>query len=117
MQAVRDMTGHWSHSNIHFESFTEGGAARPEDHPFTVRLATSGRTLEVPVGKTILEVLREAGLAVASSCESGSCGTCRTRLLAGEADHRDWVLMPDEAAHHIMICVSRASSGELVLDL
>lgn len=117
MEAVRDMTGHWSHSSIHFESFNEGGVARAEDRAFTVRLPRSGKTLEVPVGKTILEVVREAGVAVAYSCESGTCGTCRTRLLAGEADHRDWVLMPEEAAREIMICVSRAKSAELVLDL
>lgn len=117
MEAVRDMTGHWPHSSIHFESFTEGGEARAEDRAFKVRLARSGKAVMVPVGKTILEAVREAGLVVASSCESGTCGTCRTKLLAGEADHRDWVLMPEEATNEIMICVSRAKSTELVLDL
>lgn len=117
MEAVRDMTGHWSHSHIHFESFIEGGAARPEDRAFTVRLAKSGQTLTVPVGKTILQTVRDAGLTVASSCESGTCGTCKTKLLAGEPDHRDWVLMPEEGGDEIMICVSRAKSSELVLDL
>jgi ferredoxin len=52
----------------------------------------------------------------ASSCESGTCGTCRTRLLAGEADHRDLVLTEDEQADHIMVCVSRAHSPEIVID-
>ena len=117
MDAVRDMSGHWPHANVHFESFTEGGAPQANDAPFRVRLERDGRSFEIPVGKTILGVLREAGVSVASSCESGSCGTCRTRLLAGEADHRDLVLMPDEAADHVMICISRAKTPELVLDL
>ena len=117
MEAVRDMTGHWPHSNVHFESFTEGGSPRPDDRPFVVRLARSGRAFEVPVGKTILEILRNSGCNVASSCESGTCGTCRTPLLAGVADHRDMVLLPEEMTGQIMICVSRARSGELVLDL
>src|SRR3984957_9013052 len=115
MQAVRDMTGHWSPSAVHFESFTDA-APRPDDRPFTVRLARSGRTIEVPVGVTILDALRAGGLDVPSSCESGTCGTCRTGLIAGEADHRDLVLGDDERARNIMVCVSRARSDELVID-
>jgi phthalate 4,5-dioxygenase reductase subunit len=115
MQAVRDMTGHWSPSAVHFEAFTEA-EARPDDRPFRVRLARSGASVEVPVGVTILEALRASGLDVPSSCESGTCGTCRTRLLAGEADHRDLVLADDERGRNIMICVSRARSDELVID-
>lgn len=118
MEAVRDMTGHWSSSAVHFEDF---GAGRPvagaEDRPFHVRLAKSGEVFEVPVGKTIIEVLRAGGHAVASSCESGTCGTCRTRLVAGDADHRDLVLSDHERTREIMVCVSRARSDELVLDL
>jgi len=62
-------------------------------------------------------VLRAGGCTIASSCESGTFGTCRTGLLAGEADHRDMVLMPEEMDTQIMVCVSRAKSAELVLDL
>jgi phthalate 4,5-dioxygenase reductase subunit len=117
MEALRDMTGHWSPSNVHFESFNEGGGVRPDDQPFKVKLARSGGEFEVPVGKSILATMREHGCNTASSCESGTCGTCRTGLVSGEADHRDMVLMPEEMASQIMICVSRAKSAELVLDL
>jgi phthalate 4,5-dioxygenase reductase component len=117
MEAVRDMTGHWSARQIHFESFVEGGDARPDDAPFTVQLASSGRAFEVPVGRSILATLRAHGVDAPSSCESGTCGTCRTRLLEGRADHRDMVLMPEEADTQIMICVSRAISDRLVIDL
>jgi phthalate 4,5-dioxygenase reductase subunit len=54
---------------------------------------------------------------VRSSCEAGSCGSCRTRLLGGTAEHRDFVLGEGERDDAIMICVSRARSAELVLDL
>lgn len=117
MESVRDMTGHWSPKNVHFESFNEGGGVKPDDQPFRVHLARSGKEFEVPVGKSILAALREHGCKAPSSCESGTCGTCRTGLLEGEADHRDMVLMPDEMGHQIMICVSRAKSPVLVLDL
>jgi len=117
MDSVRDMTGHWSASAVHFEAFADGGAVRPEDAPFTVRIAGSGETIDVPVGVSILEALRAAGHAVPSSCESGSCGSCRTKLVSGDVDHRDFVLTPDEYADNIMVCVSRGRGGEVVIDL
>jgi phthalate 4,5-dioxygenase reductase subunit len=66
---------------------------------------------------SILEALRRENIAVPSSCESGTCGTCRTGLVAGIAEHRDYVLDEDEQDKEIMICVSRAVSPELELDL
>jgi len=116
MQAVRDMTGHWSSSAVHFEAFTEPARSTPNDKPFKVHLAKSGDIVDVPVGTTILEALRAHGLAVPSSCESGTCGTCRTKLIAGEADHRDLVLSEHEHADTIMVCVSRALSDEITID-
>ena len=116
MEAVRDMTGHWSASAVHFEAFTEPARQKPDDTAFTVRLARSNQVVAVPVGVTILEALRAAGHEVPSSCESGTCGTCRTALLHGEADHRDFVLMDDEHESQIMICVSRARSAEIEID-
>jgi phthalate 4,5-dioxygenase reductase subunit len=117
LEAVRDMTGHWSKASIHFESFADAGAAaRTDDKPFTVRLARSGERIRVGPGISILEAMRAHGHDAPSSCESGTCGTCRTTLLAGEADHRDLVLMDDEKASQIMICVSRALSPEIAID-
>lgn len=118
MEAVRDMTGHWSSAAVHFEDFGAGKAARAEaDRPFAVRLAQSGEVIEVPADASILEVLRARGHSIPSSCESGTCGTCRVKLLEGEADHRDLVLSEHERYDTIMVCVSRAYSPELVIDL
>jgi phthalate 4,5-dioxygenase reductase subunit len=116
MEMVRDMSGHWSPSAVHFEAFTEAAARKADDTPFRVRLARTGEVVEVPAGVTILDALRARGLDVPSSCESGTCGTCRTRLVAGAADHRDLVLSEGERAACIMVCVSRALSDELVID-
>ena len=117
MDSVEDMTGHWPSGSLHFESFGVDAKAFAEDRPFEVQLAKTGATVHVNVGQTILEALRGAGLRVPSSCESGTCGSCKTRLLAGEAEHRDMVLNDEEKTDHIMVCVSRAKSAELVLDL
>jgi phthalate 4,5-dioxygenase reductase subunit len=116
MEAVRNMTDHWSSTAVHFEAFSEAETHKPTDKPFKLRLARSGEVLDVPTTKTILEVLRDRGLEVPSSCETGTCGTCRTKMLAGEADHRDLVLAEHERAETIMICVSRAKGDEITID-
>lgn len=116
MEAVRAATGHWTPTSIHFEAFSEADARRPDDQPFKVKLASSGKIIDVPAGTTILEAMRAEGMDVPSSCESGTCGTCRTKLLAGEADHRDLVLTENERGSQIMICVSRAKTPDITID-
>lgn len=118
MDAVKDMTGHWPMSAVHFEDFgSDLVRPRADDVPFNIQIGRDGPVLDVPVGTTILETVRAHGRRMPSSCESGTCGTCRTRLLDGEADHRDLVLTEAERKHEIMICVSRGKSELLVLDL
>lgn len=117
MDTVKDMTGHWPTGMVHFESFGVGNVAAKENKPFTIRLQRSGAALDVPADRSILDVLRSANVRVPSSCESGTCGSCKTGLCSGEADHRDLVLEEGERETQIMVCVSRAKSHELVLDL
>lgn len=117
MEEIKAVSGHWPEGRIHFEDFAPVEVVRPDDRPFTLVLARSGRELQVPADLSILETLRAAGLKPLSSCESGTCGTCRTRLLAGEADHRDLFLREEDRRDNIMICVSRARSEKLVVDL
>jgi len=117
MREIQDMTGHWPSSSVHFEAFTKADAGVSDERAFRVRLARSNRVIEIPAAVSILETLRAAGLELRSSCESGTCGTCRTGLVAGEPEHRDFVLHDAERRDNIMICVSRSKSDELVLDL
>jgi phthalate 4,5-dioxygenase reductase component len=118
MDAVRDMTGHWSTAAVHFEDFGAGKSARAvDDKPFSVRLGVTGDAIAIPAGVSILEALRAKGHRIPSSCESGTCGSCRMKLIAGEPDHRDLVLSDAERLTDIMVCVSRAHSPELVIDL
>ncbi|NJP98612.1 oxidoreductase [Nonomuraea sp. FMUSA5-5] len=105
---------------LHLERFTPKDAGPPVvAGPFEVELAGSGRTLTVPPGRSILDVVEEAGVPVLSSCREGTCGTCETGVLAGAVDHRDSLLSAEErAANDVMfICVSRAAGPKLVLDL
>jgi phthalate 4,5-dioxygenase reductase component len=117
MDAVRDMTGHWTKAQVHFERFGTDTATKATDETFQVCIGSTGQVLDVEPGVSILETLRGNGFKVSSSCESGTCGTCKTGLVAGEADHRDLVLLDDEKNNFVMICVSRANSPSLTLDL
>jgi ferredoxin len=91
----------------------------PVDGSFVVELARSGLVLSVPPDKTILEVVREAGVAAASNCEHGTCGACEVKVLEGVPDHFDAVLSPQDkrAGKSMMICCSGALTERLVLDL
>jgi ferredoxin-NADP reductase/nitrite reductase/ring-hydroxylating ferredoxin subunit len=108
----------WPDEAIHFEYFKND---KPIDNSssFDVELARSAMTLHVPAGRTILEVMREAGLTVPSSCEQGACGTCLTTVIEGEVDHQDVYLNDSEKRSNtcMMTCVSRAKSARLVLDI
>jgi ferredoxin-NADP reductase len=108
----------WPDEAIHFEYF-QNDKIIDASSAFDIELARSAMTLHVPSGKTILEVMREAGLTVPSSCEQGACGTCLTTVMEGEVDHQDVYLNKTEKASNtcMMTCVSRAKSGRLVLDI
>lgn len=94
-------------------------AAAPDPGSFDVLLAASGRELHVPADRSLLAVLADAGVDVVSDCEEGICGTCETRVLDGEVEHRDHVLTPQEraAGDCLMPCVSRAACPRLTLAL
>ena len=105
-------------AQVHVEYFT----AKEEKSlagGYIVRLARSNREFVVPPGKSILQVLQDAGIDIPYSCEQGICGSCETRVLAGEPDHRDAILSDAERAANqtMMICCSGAKSDKLVLDL
>lgn len=117
MEEIKAISGHWPEGRVHFEDFKPVEVVRPEDRPFSVTVRSSGRTVGVPADRSILEALRDAGEATVSSCESGTCGTCKCSLIEGTVDHRDRVLREEEKDRHIMICVSRSANGDLVIDL
>lgn len=88
------------------------------DEDFVVELG-DGSEIDVPAGCTIIDALSKAGVRTLSSCQKGTCGTCETVILDGQADHRDSVLSSEEhaAQETMMICVSRACGRRIALDL
>ena len=109
----------WPDGRIHFEFFAADVAPRAGDGAFEVQLASSGRLIAIQPDQTVIDALAAAGVVVPTSCEQGVCGTCLTRVLEGEVDHRDMYLTDEEKAanEQFMPCCSRARSKLLVLDL
>jgi vanillate monooxygenase ferredoxin subunit len=109
----------WPAAQIHFEYFAGQAIDTSGDGSFQVKLASSGKVLTVPADKTVVRVLAENGVEVPTACEQGVCGTCLTRVLAGEPEHRDSFLTDEERARNDQFtpCCSRAKSPLLVLDL
>jgi ferredoxin-NADP reductase/predicted pyridoxine 5'-phosphate oxidase superfamily flavin-nucleotide-binding protein len=103
---------------IRTERFTAAPLSADE-RPITVHLQRSGKTIEVSRTESILDAVEAAGIDAPSSCRTGTCGTCAVKVLAGEVDHRDSVLSDAERerAALMTICVSRARSEALTLDL
>ena len=121
LAAVEKFCEKWPPGSLHLERFS----AKPQepaaeaDSAFELVLQRSGLTLQVPPDKSVLTVIREAGVSVLASCLEGVCGTCETEVIDGDVDHRDSVLNEEEQAsnEYMMVCVSRCRSPRLVLDL
>lgn len=106
------------YEEVHLEYFTAKQASAAEGG-YKIELKKSGKSFTIPAGKSILHVLRDAGVSVPSSCDEGVCGTCETRIISGKADHRDAILTEAEreANKTMMICCSGCVGDKLVLDL
>jgi len=119
--AVEQRCAAWPAGALHLERFA-AKPAEPDaaaDKPFELVLARSGLILTVPADKSVFDVVQQAGVSILGSCHEGICGTCEQIVLDGEVDHRDSILSEDERALNetMMICVSRACSERLTLDL
>ncbi len=121
MQACADASQHWPAGSVHFEHFKAPAAAPTAPTlaagSFEVLLARHGIRLQVQPEESIVSAIEAAGLHVPTSCLSGLCGACKTDYLEGEVDHQDFILSDEEHRHCMTLCVSRARSPLLVLDL
>lgn len=110
----------WPEDQLHREYFAAPAATKQsDDGTFDVQIGREGPTYAVPAGESVVGVLARHGIEIPVSCEQGVCGTCITRILDGEPDHRDSFLTDAERAanNQFTPCCSRARSAKLVLDL
>ena len=122
MKACADAAADWDTKLVHCEHFKApvDPAAALSAVPaggFVVEIASSGRRIEIGPDESVADKLNEVGVPIETSCQSGLCGTCKTRYTAGKVDHRDYILDDAERDEYITLCVSRCESELLVLDL
>ena len=112
----------WPDGALHVERFAAKPTALEPGHveeDFEVVLDRSHQSVTVKAGQSVLEALEAAGIDAPSSCREGICGTCEVAVLSGTPDHRDSLLSDEERAANdtMMICVGRALSPRLVLEM
>lgn len=119
MQAVMDAAeaGGFPEDNRHLEYFSVPEAPEYENHPFTIKLAKSGKTFQVPANKSAADVLVENGIPIDIKCADGICGVCKCGLKSGDVEHRDYVLSKAQRETAIVTCQSRAAEADGVIEL
>jgi uncharacterized protein len=115
---------------IHAESFGPSALQRKADHGAPAKPARAAATESVPVtfmksakearwtpgGGTLLELAEERGLYPEFMCRSGTCGTCRTRIISGAVAYPtppSFEVADDEA----LICCAVPAEHETRLQL
>jgi vanillate O-demethylase ferredoxin subunit len=119
MAACAEATAHWPKDAVHCEHF-KAPDTKPLDLPdgaFEVHLVKSGETIQVGPDQTIVRAIELTGRRVSTSCLSGLCGACKVEYVAGEVDHRDYIMDDEERTRCLTVCVSRAKGKSLSLNL
>jgi ferredoxin-NADP reductase len=82
-----------------------------------VEFARSGKACAIRSGQTLLEAAEEHGVGISSSCRQGQCGTCKTKLLAGNVrmDTQEGLDPDSRAQGFVLTCVGHAD-GAVKLD-
>lgn len=118
-QATQELARRSTVISLHVEQFTAATTEEVANKTVTVELVRSGLEIVVPPDQTLLDAVLNSNVFLTSSCREGTCGSCEVAVIAGQPDHRDAVTDPDDPDRDLsmMLCVSRARSERLVLDL
>jgi len=123
MKACAQATKGRSDLHVHFEHFKasekEGGNTRLESDAgeLAIQIQSTGQRMAIARSESLIVVLAKMGFQISTSCQSGLCGTCKTRYISGDVDHGDCILSDAEHAEYLTPCISHIKRGTLVLDL
>jgi ferredoxin-NADP reductase len=111
LESVRTARNQYANAPLHYERFSPAPVV--DGVPFQLELSRSRRVLDVPANRSALDVMLDDDPTAAYSCRQGFCGTCKVRLLSGQIDRRGRTA---EAHDEMLVCVSRATGGRVVID-
>jgi vanillate O-demethylase ferredoxin subunit len=108
IEAVQSALGGWPDDRFHFEAFQMAIDENFKPEPFEATIESTGQRLLVPADQSLLDVLRDNGFVMPSSCQIGVCGSCECGYRSGNIIHRDKVLPASKRQDRLLPCVSRA---------
>jgi ferredoxin-NADP reductase len=111
LESVRTVRDKNANAPLHYERF--GPPPVVDGVPFELELGRSRQVLGVPENRSALDVMLDHVPSTAYSCQQGFCGTCKVKVLAGEVDRRGRTTEGDD---EMLVCVSRAKGGRVVID-
>ena len=111
LESVRISRDEHANAPLHYERFSPPPVV--DGIPFELKLARSQRVLDVPANRSALDVMLDYDPTAAHSCRQGFCGTCKVKVLSGHVDHRGRTAETDG---EMLVCVSRATGGRVVID-
>ena len=111
LESVRTARDKHANAPLHYERFSPPPVV--DGIPFDLELALSRRVLRVPANRSALDVMLDGDPTTAYSCRQGFCGTCKVKVLGGQVDRRGRIA---EADGEMLVCVSRAAGGRVVID-
>jgi vanillate O-demethylase ferredoxin subunit len=88
-----------------------------DSEELVIEVQSTGQTITLTRSESIIDALARSGIDVPTSCQSGLCGTCKTRYISGDVEHGDYILSDAEHQEYLTPCISHIKSGTLVLDL
>ena len=88
-----------------------------DSEELVIKIQSTGQKISLTRSESIIDALARSGIEVPTSCQSGLCGTCKTRYISGDIEHGDCILSDEEHQEYLTPCISHIKSGILVLDL
>ena len=88
-----------------------------DSEELVIEVQSTGQKISVTRAESLIDALARSGIEIPTSCQSGLCGTCKTRYLSGDVEHGDCILSDAEHQEYLTPCISHIKSGTLVLDL
>jgi ferredoxin-NADP reductase len=111
LESVRIARNEHARAPLHYERFSPAPVV--DGTPFQLELARSGQVVDVAANRSALDVMLDNDPTAAYSCRQGFCGTCKVKVLSGQVDRRGRTA---EADDEMLVCVSRATGGRVVID-
>ena len=83
--------------------------------PATIVFVNSNKSGFIAAGRTLLDAAEECGVPIESLCRTGTCGTCKVKLVSGEVKmHTDTSLTARDIRQNIVLaCQARALTSEI----